>query len=287
MPSEKRRRQDEARLNKQFEQQVASKRTQRNRGLRNIVILLVVLAVAGGLYALVSGGSDKDEKATTSRSTSTTAAGGDIDVKYPGGGAALTGATPCPKVDGSSARTTQFAQAPPTCIDPSKTYTATLATSQGDITVDLDAEDAPIAVNNFVVLARYHFYDGVPFHRIVPGFVDQAGTPVSEQSAEGQKTPGYTIKDELPDPKKVTVAAEAYPEGTLAVANTGSPNTGSSQFFIVIGSGGQQLSLSYTPFGKVTGGLDVAKKINQYGDGATNGTPTKQITIDKVTITER
>jgi peptidylprolyl isomerase/peptidyl-prolyl cis-trans isomerase B (cyclophilin B) len=136
------------------------------------------------------------------------------------------------------------------------------------------------------VLARYHFYDGVPFHRIVPGFVDQAGTPVAEQSAEGQKTPGYTIKDELPDATKVKVAADAYPEGTLAVANTGSPNTGSSQFFIVIGSGGQQLSLSYTPFGKVTGGLDVARKINTYGDSATNGTPTKQITITSVTITE-
>jgi cyclophilin family peptidyl-prolyl cis-trans isomerase len=246
-----------------------------------------VLAVVGVIYAVVSGGDDKkDDKASTSSSTSTTAAGGDIEVKYPGSGAALTGVTPCPKADGSSARTTQFEQAPPTCIDASKTYTAKLATSEGDITIQLDAKDAPIAVNNFVVLARYHFYDDVPFHRIVPGFVDQAGTPVSEQSTDGQKTPGYTIKDELPDAAKVTVAADAYPEGTLAIANTGSPNTGSSQFFIVIGSGGQQLSLSYTPFGKVTGGLDVAKKINTHGDSATNGTPTKQITIRSVTITE-
>jgi cyclophilin family peptidyl-prolyl cis-trans isomerase len=287
MPSEKRRRQDEARLTKQFEQQAATKRDQRNRGFRNIVILLVVLAVGGGIYAVVSGGSDKKDKASTSSSTSTTAAGGDIEVKYPGEGAALTGGTPCPKADGTSDRTTQFAQAPPTCIDATKTYTAKLATSEGDVTVQLDAQAAPIAVNNFVVLARYHFYDGVPFHRIVPGFVDQAGAPVSEQSTEGQKTPGYTIKDELPDATKVKVAADAYPEGTLAVANTGSPNTGSSQFFIVIGTGGQQLSLSYTPFGKVTGGLDVAKEINAHGDGATNGTPTKQITIKSVTITER
>jgi cyclophilin family peptidyl-prolyl cis-trans isomerase len=286
MPSEKRRRQDEARLSKQYEQQAATKRTQRNKGLRNILILLAVFAIAGGIYAAVSGGSDKkDDKADAT--TTTTEAPKPIDVTYPGSGAALTGPTPCPKADGSSPRTTQFAQAPPTCIDPAKTYTATLATSLGDITVALDAKAAPTAVNSFVVLARYHFYDGVPFHRIVPGFVDQAGTPVAEQSAEGQKTPGYTLPDELPDASKVSVAAEAYPEGTLAVANTGSPNTGSSQFFIVIGKGGQQLSLSYTPFGKVTGGLSVARTINKYGDAATNGQPTKQITITSVTITER
>ena len=117
MPSEKRRRQDEARLTKQFETQAATKRQQRNRGFRNIVILVAVIAVVGIVYAVVSGGGDKKDK--TSSTTSSTTTGIPIQVTYPGNGAALAGATPCPKADGSSARTTQFAQAPPTCIDAS------------------------------------------------------------------------------------------------------------------------------------------------------------------------
>jgi peptidyl-prolyl cis-trans isomerase B (cyclophilin B) len=286
MPSEKRRRQDEARLTKQFEDQAATKKRQRSTAFRNVVILVVVLAVGGLAYSFIWGGSSKKSASSTTTSSTATTAANDITVTYPGTGATITGATPCPKADGSSPRTTSFAQAPPTCITKGATYTATLTTSQGVITLTLDANAAPIAVNNFVVLARYHYYDGVPFHRIVPGFVDQAGTPVSESSADGPKTPGYTIKDELPDATKVSIAAQVYTEGTLAVANTGSPNTGSGQWFIVVGNGGQQLSLSYTVFGKVTGGLDVVKTINGFGDTATNGTPTKQVTISKVTITQ-
>jgi peptidyl-prolyl cis-trans isomerase B (cyclophilin B) len=289
MPSEKRQRQDEARLNKRVAMQTASKRQQRNRGARNIGIILVVLIVGALGYSLLSNGGGKKDvttESTTSTSapaSSTTVAGADIQVAYPGAGAAIAGDTPCPPADGSAKRTTSFAKAPPTCIKAGTTYTAKVATSEGDFTIQLDPTKAPIAVNSFVVLARYHYYDGVPFHRIIPGFVDQAGTPISESDPAITKTPGYTIKDELPTG---VTATQAYPEGTLAVANTGSPDTGSSQFFVVVGSGGAQLEVKYTPFGKVTAGLDVVKAINAFGDAATNGTPTKKVTITSVTISE-
>ncbi len=77
---------------------------------------------------------------------------------------------PCPNPDGSSPATQSFDEAPPLCIDPSKRYTALLSTSLGDLSIALDAATAPKTVNNFVFLARYHYYEGVIFHRIIRGF---------------------------------------------------------------------------------------------------------------------
>ena len=144
------------------------------------------------------------------------------------------------------------------------------------MTIALDAKAAPITVNNFVVLARYHFYDGVAFHRIIPGFVDQAGDATGP--SPGQGGPGYTIADELP------TAPTPYPEGAMAMANNSAPNTGGSQWFIVIGDGGAGLTPTYSLFGTVTDGLDVATKINAMG--SESGTPTKEVTIDSMSITE-
>ncbi|HJR25240.1 MAG TPA: peptidylprolyl isomerase [Acidimicrobiales bacterium] len=286
MPSDKRQRQDEGRYGRRVAEMSAAKKDQRRKQIRNIGILLVVLVVVGLVLSLRGAGDDED--VATGSTTTTLADEGTVEVVYPGTGAVLTAETPCPPADGSAERTTGFTAAPPTCIDPAKTYRATIATSEGQIVVDLDAAKAPIAVNNFVVLARYHYYDDVPFHRIVPGFVDQAGTPVDQASPEIETTPGYVIPDELPDTTALASPAEAYPDGALAMANRG-PDTGSSQFFIVVGGGGQQFASNpnYTVFGQVVEGLEVAEAINQHGDAATNGTPTKLITITSVTITEQ
>jgi cyclophilin family peptidyl-prolyl cis-trans isomerase len=162
------------------------------------------------------------------------------------------------------------------CIDAAKTYTATVETSKGSITIALDAKSAPNTVNNFVVLARYHFFDGVAFHRIIPGFVDQVGDAVGP--TPGQGGPGYTIADELP------TAASPYPEGAVAMANNSTPNTSGSQWFIVIGTGGSGLTSSYNLLGTISAGLDVAKAIND--SGTQSGTPTEEIVINSVTITE-
>jgi cyclophilin family peptidyl-prolyl cis-trans isomerase len=287
MPSEKRQRQDEGRLARLEQQQIDKQRSQRRRNLRSVGLLLGAIVIAAGAIAILTGGDDDDDVSTEGSSTTTLAdgettttgaEGAPVEIVLPGEGASISGETPCPEVDGSSERTTAFEQAPPTCIEDGVTYTAKLVTTEGDIVIELDHEAAPETVNNFVVLARYHFYDNVPFHRIIPGFMNQAGDPVGPTPGTGG--PGYTIPDELPS------GDNPYPAGTLAMANTGSANTGGSQWFIVVGDGGQQLTPTYTVFGHVTAGQDIVDEINEHGLAAENGKPTKVIAITSVTITE-
>ena len=125
-----------------------------------------------------------------------------------------------PATDGSSPQQRKFDQEPPMVIDPNKRYTATMVTSHGTMVIALDPLAAPKTVNSFVFLARYHYYDGVIFHRVIPGFVLQGGDP----TGTGTGGPGYKFADELP-------AAGRYQVGSLAMANAG-PNTNGSQFFI-------------------------------------------------------
>ena len=125
MPTEKRQRQDEGRLNRRVEMSIAAKRDQRKKQYRNIGIILAVLVVGAFLWSLNGAGDDEDPVDTAASSTSaptdTTGPGGTVQVAYPGVGAAITGETPCPAADGSAERTTAFAAAPPTCIDAAKT----------------------------------------------------------------------------------------------------------------------------------------------------------------------
>lgn len=265
MATEKRKRQEQGRLARLEAERQAQRRAQRNRSIRNLLILLGALVVGALVYSILSGGDDDGDE-------------GSPEVVLPGQGASITGETPCPPADGSAERTTSFEQAPPMCIDPARTYTATIKTTEGDIVVELDAEGAPETVNNFVVLARYHYYDDVPFHRIIPGFMNQAGDPVGPVPGTGG--PGYTIPDELP------TGDDPYPTGTLAMANTGQPNSGGGQWFITVEGGGDQLTPTYSAFGRVVEGQDVVDEINQHGDAATNGTPTKIVTITTIEITE-
>jgi cyclophilin family peptidyl-prolyl cis-trans isomerase len=161
------------------------------------------------------------------------------------------------------------------CVDPAKTYTANIQTSKGLLVVSLDVKGAPKTVNNFVVLARYHYFDGIAFHRIVPGFVIQGGDPMQT----GTGGPGYMFADELPK-------AGAYKVGSLAMANSGA-NTNGSQFFIVTGDAGTSLPPMYSLFGQVTTGLDVVSAIDAVGiAGTQDGKPSEVVTIQSVTIKE-
>ena len=87
----------------------------------------------------------------------------------------VPGASPCAPLDGSGERISQFTSAPPQCLDPKASYSAVITTKQGEIRIVLNARDTPVAVNAFVFLARHKFYDGLTFHRIVPGFIVQGG----------------------------------------------------------------------------------------------------------------
>ena len=187
---------------------------------------------------------------------------------------AISGETECPPEGGAEVRATSFEQAPPMCIDEAKTYTATMTTDAGEVTIELDAKQAPETVNNFVVLARYKYYDGLAFHRVIKDFMAQGGDP----SGDGSGGPGYEFDDELPEQGD-------YEIGSVAMANAGA-NTNGSQFFIITGDAGVQLPPSYSLFGKVTQGMDAVEKIEADGS-AGDGAPAKVHTIESVTIAEK
>ena len=142
----------------------------------------------------------------------------------------------------------QFTHCPSFNVDPKKQYIATLHTEKGDIVIQLFADKAPLAVNSFVFLARQGWFDGVTFHRVIPGFVAQAGDP----SGTGNGNPGYFFKNEISDLK-------FDKPGIVGMANNG-PDTNGSQFFITFAPAAN-LDGSYTIFGQVLSGLGVAEKL--------------------------
>ena len=147
-------------------------------------------------------------------------------------------------------------------IDPDQTYRATISTPRGEIVLDLYPEHAPKTVNNFVVLARDGFYDGLTFHRVIPNFMVQGGDP----TGTGSGGPGYRFEDETRDnPLR-------HERGVISMANAG-PNTNGSQFFITHDPQ-PHLDGRHTVFGKVVEGQDVVDAIRQ-GD-----------TMDSVSVEE-
>jgi peptidyl-prolyl cis-trans isomerase B (cyclophilin B) len=157
---------------------------------------------------------------------------------------------------------TAMATAPTMQIDENTIYQVTVSTPKGEILMELDPALAPTTVNHFVVQARAGFYDGLTFHRVVPGFVVQGGDP----DGTGTGGPGYKFADE-------PVKGE-YTLGALAMANAG-PDTNGSQFFICIEDCQTKLDKAYNLFGYVVDGIEVAQSIS-VGD-----------TMDSVTVTER
>lgn len=182
-----------------------------------------------------------------------------------GGTPITTGAkgTPAPAVANRG-----FDKAPAFTIDPNKGYIATIKTDKGDIVVELNAQAAPLTVNNFVFLARQHFYDGLPCHRVIQGFVAQCGDP----RGDGTGGPGYTIPDEKSPIKHDT--------GAVAMAKSG-PNTAGSQFYITMAPQ-PSLDGGYTVFGQVIQGQDVVNSLTPRDPSqpsAAGVTPSKMISI--------
>jgi cyclophilin family peptidyl-prolyl cis-trans isomerase len=266
MPTEKRQRQKEGRASRQAALEAYRRKAARRRQL---VLGVGALAVAVVIVALLSRGKDSSQKVKAGSSTTVRGAATTVV-------ADKVGSSPCPTADGSAPRKTTFDGQPPTCIDPAKTYTANFETDIGTFTVALASQKAPKTVNNFVFLARYHLYDGVSFHRVIPGFVIQGGDAAK---GDGTGGPGYKFADELPK------SIAEYKAGSIAMANSG-PNTNGSQFFVVVSdAGGKQLQVpNYSLFGQVTQGLDVVTKIE--ADGSPDGHPKVPHHMVKVTITQ-
>jgi peptidyl-prolyl cis-trans isomerase B (cyclophilin B) len=159
-----------------------------------------------------------------------------------------------------------------------------MGTTLGNLTIELYPEAAPLATANFVGLARCGFYEGITFHRVLAGFVAQAGDPATrENSGEseglGRAGPGYRL------------AAEAPPEGlnydpyAVAMANTGLPNSNGSQVFICLADLNGQLPREYTIFGRVVDGTEVVDAIGQVAvNDPLKGIPLEPVVIDWIVI---
>ena len=212
-------------------------------------------------------------------------------VPPPGEGATIDGETPCPEPDGSSPRTTEFDQPPPLCIDPALTYTATFVTNYGDVVVELDTDNVPNTVNNFVVLARYGYYDDTAMFRTAPAIaIIQGGAPHSNSGAD--IGPGYTIEDEAD--------GFTYQPGDLAMARTSAPNSSSAQYFFSTGPETSNLDGppgnpdgsgrgTYVVFGQTVEGLDVLQEIIAlHVDDARlqGGGPGRPVIVETVLIEE-
>ncbi|MCH7751673.1 MAG: peptidylprolyl isomerase [Planctomycetes bacterium] len=150
---------------------------------------------------------------------------------------------------------------PPMTLDLSKQYTATIVMEKGgEIAIELFAKEAPNTVNSFVFLAREGYYDGITFHRVIPGFMAQAGDP----TGTGSGGPGYTIRDEHRRPNY-----RKHFRASLSMANTGAPNSGGSQFFLTLVPT-SYLDGKHTVFGRVIEGMENAASLKRRDPGAPN-----------------
>lgn len=166
--------------------------------------------------------------------------------------------------------------------DTQKTMNATLHTNKGDITIQFYDTDAPNTVANFIKLAKENFYDGIKFHRVIKGFMIQAGDPLtkddSKMSQWGTGGPGYKFADEI-NPNS-DLYKTGYKQGIVAMANSG-PNTNGSQFFIMHVD--YPLPPLYTIFGKVVVGQDVVDKIANV-ETASGDRPVEPVVIKSITL---
>ena len=226
----------------------------------------MLCALAGALLFAACGSDSKKDTGTTPAATATKAA-------------ATIPAAASPQAQATQPQSTQtgghktYASEPPMTIDQNKKYFATIKMDIGDIKLELYPKDAPHAVNSFVFLSRDGYFDGVTFHRVLPGFVAQAGDP----TGTGTGGPGYTLPDEVNDHK--------FLDGTLGMAKTSAPNSGGSQWFIDYAPQ-PALDGKYTVFGQLVEGRDVLDKITPR-DPSKGGNPPPGTKINTIVIEEQ
>jgi peptidyl-prolyl cis-trans isomerase B (cyclophilin B) len=178
---------------------------------------------------------------------------------------------PAPKEEGTL-------KAPSEKLDEGKTYVATVSTTCGDFKITLDAKRAPVTGGSFKYLADKQFYDGLTWHRIVPGFVIQGGDP----AGQGTGGPGYSVEEAPPKSLK-------YEPGVVAMAKTADEPAGTSgsQFFVVTGEQAGTLTPDYALVGEVTEGMEVVDKIGGIQADPNSGMPAATVVIKSVTVSEQ
>ena len=232
------------------------------RGLAGAVVVLAVVIV-GGFLVLRPGGAGGAAPSSSAQASADASA-----VAPPSAGASAAASAGASAAGaGGSCPTSQ-----PPALPAGQSRTVTIQTDKGQIVIKVQGALSPIATGNFVALASCGFYDGVVFHRVVPGFVIQGGDP----TGTGTGGPGYTIKDE-------TVTA-TYSRATVAMARSGAPNSVGSQFFIVLDDKARTALAQYNTYqiiGTVTAGMDAVDAIAAAADGEN---PTHPIVMTKVTV---
>lgn len=196
----------------------------------------MLLAVAVLAFVACSGDDDNGSSASRTAGASQTGAATAAPTKACGDKTTI---------DNEGAAVKTYEAEPPMTIDPAKTYIATVKTERGDFKITLRPDLAPHHVNSFVFLAKDGYFDHVTFHRVLPGFVAQAGDP----SGTGGGGPGYLLKDEFTN-------AVQYTRGIVGMARTTVNNSAGSQWFVTYARA-QNLDGQYTIFGEVTEGMDV------------------------------
>jgi cyclophilin family peptidyl-prolyl cis-trans isomerase len=293
--TEKRERQRAARQAKQEAGHTEETRSRRTRTIVRVVGILAAVLVAAFLFNFLFGDeggdvddvttSDEDDEAVEDEAADDEPADDEAEEDEAGEDEFAFEAPDisddCPPAEGAGERTTEFDGPAPWCLDLDRTYILEVATDAGLFEITLDTENAPVAANNLVFLARNQYYEGTIFHRVIPDFVVQGGDA-------GDGAPGYTLGDdqlflgELPD------AEPYYPEMSVAMANVdANPFSATSQFFVVTGPRGERLDPDFTRVGEVTAGEDVVRGIEATGEDADDaGLPTEPVTIESVSVTE-
>lgn len=298
MATTKRQRKKENQAARRAALEAARKRQQRKRQIISFGAMGVGVLLLALILVFVAGRGGDDKGAAPTKTTATTAPGKIPRAEPVPAGRAIKGDTPCPKADGSEERASSFEKPPPTspmCIDPKKQYTAVFDTTEGMVKVKLDPATTPITTNNFVVLARYHYYDGSAIFRTDTSIeILQGGGPTSQSPSD--PGPGYTIKDEgafsIDPATKQSKGPYTYQEGDLIMARKAEPDSTGAQYFFAAGPKVSSLDASgtYLKLGKVVEGLDVVKKVlslhvadpeNQLGSG-----PSRVVIVKKITIEE-
>jgi cyclophilin family peptidyl-prolyl cis-trans isomerase len=248
-----------------------------------------VLIVAVIFFFSLRNGDNKDASTVASGST---ASGASTTTVPPPAFQFGTGA--CPNADGTSDRTLTFTAAPQECINPGKTYTATLDTTAGKVVVKLDTVTTPGTANNFVALSRYHYYDNTTFFRTASSIgIIQGGSPTTNSTSD--PGPGYALQDEGFDyaslPKDASGNTSGgpytYSPGDLVMARTASPNGAGAQFFFAVNENTAALNSQgvYVKFGSVVEGLDVLEAILATAP-SDEAPPNPPVTVNSISITE-
>jgi peptidyl-prolyl cis-trans isomerase B (cyclophilin B) len=239
----------------------------RHVGLGAVTLGLICALAGCGSSGSEAGGPTTNSPATTPPTSASPAAG-------------AVNANGCTKPPGTQSvediAEHQYAHEPAVTTAPTA-YTATIVTNCGTIVAKLDGKNAPHTVNSFSFLAGKGYFNKTPCHRLTTRASGISVLQCGDPSGTGTGGPGYTIPDE-------NLKGATYPPGTLAMANTGTPHTGGSQFFFVYAP--SDLSADFTPFGHVTSGFHVLRRIAKAGAPGANGPPNQPVVIESFTVTK-